>query len=155
MTSHKLSAELIESLQRELSLDVARLLTQTALLAIRTSQMEAAQYIVDGLSLAFGDHTAVAIAKATLCAATGRYKEALTLVESQLAAHPDNTTIRCAQAMLRKELGLAGWQSAAQNLATDSDDAHVIEVAEQLLAGVSRRTMKAAPSIESSGLRFA
>jgi thioredoxin-like negative regulator of GroEL len=151
-----LTPPLRDELAAEVTLDVARLMTQAALLAVSAQRNEDAERIVDGLVPVFGEYAAVAMARATVGVALGRNREALALLESLAGEHPQFMAIRCAYAMLKKELGLSGWQSIAQAIVRDDSDPQAVQLAEQLLADLPRRHGRvAAPSLETSGMRFA
>lgn len=156
MSTPHLPPPLREAMQGEVGLDAVRLMTQVALLAVCANRHDDAQTIVDGLVPVFGEYAAVAMARATVATATGRQREALALLESLSDDHPQFTAIRCAYAMLRKELGLSGWQAIAERIADDPTDPQAAQVAELLLQDAPRRSQRRlAPSLEAAGVRFA
>jgi thioredoxin-like negative regulator of GroEL len=155
MSNPPLNPPLREALETEVGLETARLLTQVALLAVGTQRIEDAQLIVDGLAPVFGEYAAVAMARATVGVAAGRQREALEILESLSGEHPQLNAIRCAYAMLKKELGMSGWQVIAEAIAADADDPQASQVAEQMLADIPRRASRARlPTPEAAGLRF-
>jgi hypothetical protein len=156
MNNANLSPPLRQALATDVTLETARLMTRVVLLAVASRHNEEALRIVEGLAPVFGEYAAVAMAKATVGVATGRNGEALSLLESLSGEHPQFTAIRCAYAMLKKEMGLSGWQDIAQAIVRDNSDEQAVLLAEQLLASSPGRSSRAAaPSLEVAGLRFA
>jgi hypothetical protein len=118
-----------------ISLDVARLITQCALLCIGHEDcIQDAQAIVDGLQPAFGEYAAVAMARATIATARGNYADALKILDRLSVVHPDFSPILCSLAMLKKELGLSGWSALAQKVVALDNDSQASAIASAMLA---------------------
>ncbi len=129
-SSHK---SLLQHLHEDVPVDTLRLLTQTALLAVSRDFIDEANAISDGLQPGFGEYVAVAMAHATVASADGRSADALDLLNRLCVRYPQVSALRCAQAMLKKELGLPGWRSLAEELMADSADPQAREAARSML----------------------
>jgi hypothetical protein len=125
---------LLQRLREDVPLDTLRLLTQTALLAVSRDFIDEANAISDGLQPGFGECVAVALAHVTVASADGRGADALALVERLCHRHPQVSALRCAQAMLQKELGLPGWRLLAEEIAADSSDPQARDAARRIIA---------------------
>jgi hypothetical protein len=130
---------LLQHLHEDLPLGTLQLLTQTALLAVSRDFIDEANAISDGLQPGFGHCVAVAMAHATVASADGRSADALDLLERLCHRYPQAGALHCAQAMLRRELGLPGWRPLAEALAAHGTDPRDREAARLLLesAGVA------------------
>jgi predicted Zn-dependent protease len=124
---------LLQHLQEDVPVDTLRLLTQTALLAVSSDFINEANAISDGLQPGFGEYVAVAMAHATVASADGRSADALDLLKRLCTRYPHVSALRCALAMLKKELDLPGWRALAEAVAADDSDAQAREAAQAML----------------------
>jgi hypothetical protein len=145
-----------ESTEDLVPLDTLRLSTRCALTAICYQQNDEAQKIVDGLRPLFGHYIAVAMADATVATATQRYADALSILERLARTNPQVDSVVCACAMLKRDMGIAGWREMAQHVVDYGRDADAVTLAAQALG------RSAAPSdpgkfstARQAGLRFA
>jgi hypothetical protein len=127
------SKSLLQHLQEDVPVDTLRLLTQTALLAVSSDFIDEANAISDGLQPSFGEYVAVAMAHATVASADGRSADALDLLNRLCACYPQVSALRCALAMLKRELDLQGWRALAEEVAADDSDAQAREAAQAML----------------------
>jgi Bacterial type III secretion protein (HrpB1_HrpK) len=146
--------ELATETDGDVPLDVLRLLTGCALAAVCRQMPQEAQQIVDGLQPRFAAYTAVAMASATVATATGRLHDALRMLDRLAAADPQNDAIGCACAMLKRELGMAGWRTLAQRVVDNDTDAQAVSLAEEML-GSTAPSARPPQAIGPAGLRFA
>jgi predicted Zn-dependent protease len=126
---------LLQHLQEDVPVDTLRLLTQTALLAVSSDFINEANAISDGLQPGFGEYVAVAMAHATVASADGRSADALDLLKRLCARYPHVSALRCALAMLKKELDLPGWRTLAEDVAADDSDPQARDAAQAMLRG--------------------
>ncbi len=124
---------LLQHLQEDVPMGTLRVLTQTALLAVSSDFIDEANAISDGLQPSFGGYVAVAMAHATVASADGRSADALNLLDRLCARYPHVSALRCALAMLKKELDLPGWRALAEDVAADDSDAQAREAAQAML----------------------
>ncbi len=131
-TPHK---SLLQHLHDDVPVDTLRLLTQTALLAVSSDFINEANAISDGLQPSFGEYVAVAMAHATVASADGRSADALDLLKRLCARYPHVSALKCALAMLKKELDLPGWRALAEDVAADHSDVQARDAAREMLRG--------------------
>jgi hypothetical protein len=156
MATQKLPTALRDELQTELGIETAKLMTRVAMLGIKAHLFDDAQRIVDGLEPVFGNYVSVGMGVATLSMALGQNREALDSVEALARTFPAVSAIRAVQAVLKSELGLGGWQTLAEQVLADNDDALAVEMMTELTRGSTRvGARRVAPSFEATGLRFA
>jgi thioredoxin-like negative regulator of GroEL len=124
---------LLQHLQEDVPVDTLRLLTQTALLAVSRDFIDEANAISDGLQPSFGECVAVAMAHATVASADGRSADALDLLKRLCARYPRVSALKCALAMLKRELDLPGWRALAEDVAADDSDVQAREAARAML----------------------
>lgn len=122
-----------EEFEEDVPLDVLRLMTRAALTAVSYRMHAPAQMIVDGLTVNFGQYLAVAMACATVAAATDRQAEALATLEKLANANPEMDVIVCSCAMLKKELGVPGWRAMAQRVIKHDKDPLAVSMARDML----------------------
>jgi predicted Zn-dependent protease len=148
------SAALTEAFEKDIPLDVLRVMTQSALAAVCQNMPDQAQRIIDGLTPHFLPYTAVAMARATVAMATGRHAEALQMLERLTKTNPQIDAVICACAMLKKEMGVPGWRALAQRVIDRGADADAIGIAEEMLALPAARAGSAATAhaAESKGM---
>jgi thioredoxin-like negative regulator of GroEL len=124
---------LLQHLHEDVPIDTLRLVTQTALLAVCSDYIDEANAISDGLQPSFGGYVAVAMAHATVASADGRSADALNLLTRLCARCPRVSALRCALAMLKKELDLPDWRSLAEEVAADNSDPQTRDAARGML----------------------
>jgi hypothetical protein len=126
---------LLQHIHEDVPVDTLRVLTQTALLAVSSDFIDEANAISDGLQPSFGEYVAVAMAHATVASADGRNADALDLLKRLCARYPRVSALKCALAMLKKELDLPGWRPLAEAVAADDSDGQACEAAHAMLRG--------------------
>lgn len=142
--------------EEPLTLDTAMLLSRAALLAILTRRLDDAELMIAALKPAFGEQAAVIMLQGSLAIARGRHRDALAIVEALVSVLPEHPAVRCAHALVKKELGIDGWQPIAESLLASNLDEQATKVASDLLADAPRRRGRAAAmTLESAGMRFA
>ena len=149
----------VTALEGDLPVDTLHLVTQTALMAIRQAMLDEAGTISRGLVPFERYYSTIAMAQATVAAATQRNAEALEILEQLIAEEPDFDAAVCACAMLKKEAGSPGWRNLAQRVVKRVDaDPHAAKAAKALLEmpldGPAGRKLPGA-SADQVGLRFA
>lgn len=152
------SKHLIDMLEKDVPLEVLRLMSGSTLMACNKGIFDHAETIIDGLAPLFSKHFFVAVLRAMLDIARGRSAEALNVMEVLVKANPRDSTLLCMCAWLRKELGASGWRRLAQCVVDRGEDADAVRIAEELLAeSAADLDNKAAPSAQAglASMRFA
>jgi Bacterial type III secretion protein (HrpB1_HrpK) len=127
-------AALTAELEKDIPLDVLRVLTRSSMAALSVHMPAEARLIVDGLHPHFTRHPAVAMARVTVTIASGQPAEALQMVESLLQTHPQLDAALCCCALLKKSMGVPGWRVLAQRVISRGADADAVGMAEEMLA---------------------
>jgi hypothetical protein len=135
-------AALTAELEKDIPLDVLRVLTHSSLAAVCMQMHADAQLIVNGLYPHFMRYPAVAMARVTVAIASGRQAEALQMVESLLQTHPQLDAALCCCALLKKSMGVPGWRVLAQRVISRGADADAVGMAEEMLAVPHSRAAK-------------
>ena len=153
-----LPKDLLDAFEKDVPLEVLRLLTGSTLMACGKGIFDHAQTIVDGLTPLFSKHVFVGMVRSIFDLATGRKDEALTALERLVEANPRDDTLLCMCALVKKQLGVSGWRSLAQCVVDRGEDADAVRVAEDLLAELAADAdKKAVPSAKAAlaNMRFA
>jgi predicted Zn-dependent protease len=152
------SKELTDAFEKDVPLEVLRLMAGSTVMACGKGLVDQAQTIVDGLTPHFSKHMFVALLRSVLNLAAGRRAEALQVVEHAMKSNPRDDSLLCMCASMRKDLGTPGWRGLAQCVVDRGEDADAVRIAEALLAEPEvNRDKMAVPSAKAAlaGLRFA
>jgi hypothetical protein len=152
------SKNLVEAFEKDVPLEVLRLMAGSTFMACSAGTFHHAQTIVDGLTPLFSKHAFVLVVRSIFDLATGRREEALKALERLVEANPRDDTLLCMCALVKKELGISGWRSLAQCVVDRGEDADAVRVAEELLAELTADAdKKAVPSAKAAlaNMRFA
>jgi predicted Zn-dependent protease len=151
----KIPTSLTEQIRQDVPLEVLRLVTRSALVAVCYSMVAEAQTIAEGLRPHFADYLGVAMAQATVLMAGGRHGEALEVLDDLARRHPDADAIVCACAMLKKEFGVSGWRALAQRVVDRDADVQAVTMAQEMLGTTRLGAGVASLSAAQATLRFA